>query len=104
MSGGQNPDDLRHLVEHSANVGALDASYSASSPEPWSWTTLTVRSEVHVRDTLPVTDETPVADLMRTAYRLPAETAVYAALTQMRVASIPLALVTDGDAVMGWVS
>jgi len=25
---GQNPDDLRHLVEHSANVGALDATFS----------------------------------------------------------------------------
>src|SRR5918912_4210434 len=26
---GHSPDALRHLVEHSANVGALDASYSA---------------------------------------------------------------------------
>lgn len=26
---GSNPDDLRHLVEHSANVGALDESYFA---------------------------------------------------------------------------
>lgn len=29
VATGQNPADLRHLVEHSANVGALDASYSA---------------------------------------------------------------------------
>lgn len=29
VATGQNPDDLRHLVEHSANVGALDAVYSA---------------------------------------------------------------------------
>jgi CBS domain containing-hemolysin-like protein len=29
VAAGQNPDDLRHLVEHSANVGALDAAYSA---------------------------------------------------------------------------
>ncbi|GAB2621483.1 hemolysin family protein [Pseudactinotalea suaedae] len=28
LATGQNPDDLRHLVEHSTNVGALDASYS----------------------------------------------------------------------------
>ncbi len=28
IASGQNPDDLRHLVEHSVNVGALDASYS----------------------------------------------------------------------------
>lgn len=27
---GQRPEDLRHLVEHSVNVGALDASYSAA--------------------------------------------------------------------------
>lgn len=30
MSGGQDPATLRALVEHSANVGALDASYRAS--------------------------------------------------------------------------
>jgi CBS domain containing-hemolysin-like protein len=29
MAGSQNPAGLRQLVEHSANVGALDASYSA---------------------------------------------------------------------------
>ncbi|MEV7974192.1 hemolysin family protein [Cellulomonas sp. NPDC089187] len=29
VATGQNPDDLRHLVEHSANVGALDTVYSA---------------------------------------------------------------------------
>lgn len=28
VASGQNPDDLRQLVEHSVNVGALDASYS----------------------------------------------------------------------------
>lgn len=29
VATGQNPDDLRHLVEHSTNVGALDASFSS---------------------------------------------------------------------------
>ncbi|MDJ0392526.1 hemolysin family protein [Rhodococcus sp. G-MC3] len=29
VASGQNPDDLRQLVEHSVNVGALDARYSA---------------------------------------------------------------------------
>ncbi len=29
VASGQTAEDLRHLVEHSANVGALDASYSA---------------------------------------------------------------------------
>jgi CBS domain containing-hemolysin-like protein len=28
VASGRSPDDLRHLVEHSANVGALDAVYS----------------------------------------------------------------------------
>ncbi|MGB8022031.1 MAG: hemolysin family protein [Candidatus Nanopelagicales bacterium] len=30
VSTGQNPEDLRHLVEHSVNVGALDVGYSAA--------------------------------------------------------------------------
>lgn len=29
VAAGQNPDDLRHLLEHSANVGALDPAYFA---------------------------------------------------------------------------
>ncbi|WP_285108530.1 hemolysin family protein [Promicromonospora sp. MEB111] len=29
VASGQGPDDLRHLVEHSASVGALDMAYSA---------------------------------------------------------------------------
>ncbi|WP_434740651.1 hemolysin family protein [Micromonospora sp. SH-82] len=33
IATGQNAADLRHLVEHSANVGALDASYSAQLTE-----------------------------------------------------------------------
>ncbi|WP_036960508.1 CNNM domain-containing protein, partial [Promicromonospora kroppenstedtii] len=28
VASGQGPDDLRHLVEHSASVGALDVAYS----------------------------------------------------------------------------
>jgi len=30
LSTGQDPDSLRHLVEHSANVGALDAGYRST--------------------------------------------------------------------------
>ncbi|QTE28107.1 hemolysin family protein [Pengzhenrongella sicca] len=29
LATGQSPDDLRHLVEHSVNVGAIDARFSA---------------------------------------------------------------------------
>lgn len=28
LATGQNPEDLRHLIEHSVNVGALDAAFS----------------------------------------------------------------------------
>ena len=43
LSTGQNPEDLRHLVEHSANVGALDASYSAQLAGALDLQSLTLR-------------------------------------------------------------
>ncbi len=43
LATGQNPDDLRHLVEHSANVGALDASYSTQITDALELQTLAVR-------------------------------------------------------------
>lgn len=46
LATGQNPEDLRHLVEHSANVGALDASYSAQITGALELQTLTVRDLV----------------------------------------------------------
>ncbi|GEL99782.1 CNNM domain-containing protein [Cellulomonas terrae] len=46
LATGQNPDDLRHLVEHSTNVGALDASYSAQITGALELQTLTVRDLV----------------------------------------------------------
>lgn len=42
VATGQTAEDLRHLVEHSANVGALDASYSAQLTEALDLQTLTV--------------------------------------------------------------
>ncbi|WP_265523486.1 hemolysin family protein [Oerskovia flava] len=42
VATGQNADDLRHLVEHSANVGALDASYLAQLSGALDLQTLTV--------------------------------------------------------------
>lgn len=42
VNARQNPDDLRHLVEHSANVGALEASYSAQLSGALDLQTLTV--------------------------------------------------------------
>ena len=37
LAVGHSPDALRHLVEHSADVGALDASSPRRSPACWSW-------------------------------------------------------------------
>lgn len=42
VASGQTAEDLRHLVEHSANVGALDASYSAHLTEALRLQDLTV--------------------------------------------------------------
>jgi CBS domain containing-hemolysin-like protein len=43
VATGQSADDLRHLVEHSANVGALDASFSAQLSGALDLQRLTVR-------------------------------------------------------------
>ena len=43
---GQNPDDLRHLVEHSANVGVLDQAYYQQISGALELQTLTVRDLV----------------------------------------------------------
>jgi CBS domain containing-hemolysin-like protein len=42
VAAGQNPDDLRQLIEHSADVGALDASYSSRLAGALELETLTV--------------------------------------------------------------
>jgi CBS domain containing-hemolysin-like protein len=42
VASGQTADDLRQLVEHSANVGALDASYSTQLTEALDLHTLTI--------------------------------------------------------------
>ncbi|MFI0351239.1 hemolysin family protein [Actinomadura sp. 9N407] len=147
VASGQNPEALRHLVEHSANVGALDAGYSAQLSEaldlrnlrlgdligpdaeltavPPSATVADVQaagqasghlrilvtgsedaawSVVHVRDTLTEPDSAGIARLTRPAYRLPADTPVYAALTRMRETGNQLILVIEGEDVRGVVS
>jgi CBS domain containing-hemolysin-like protein len=43
LAVGHSPDALRHLVEHSANVGALDASFSAQISVALELERLTVR-------------------------------------------------------------
>ncbi|WP_018657491.1 hemolysin family protein [Actinomadura flavalba] len=52
VASGQNPDDLRHLVEYSANVGALDERYSAQLSGALDLRTLTLRDLVVAGATL----------------------------------------------------
>ncbi|MEE6274336.1 hemolysin family protein [Georgenia sp. MJ206] len=146
VASGQSADDLRHLVQHSANVGALDASYSAQLSGALELQTLTVRDLVragssltavpddatvadvravarrsghlrllvgatdavhgviHVRDTLTEPDDSAAAPLMRPVFTLEATTTVYSALATMRETRNHLAVVHDGDAVLGVVT
>ena len=63
VATGQNPDDLRHLVEHSANVGALDASYSAQLSSALDLQRLKVRDLVRSAAPTSVTADATVADV-----------------------------------------
>jgi CBS domain containing-hemolysin-like protein len=143
LAVGHSPDALRHLVEHSANVGALDARFSAQisgalelerttvrqlvvpdaplAAVPADATVRAVREAtrrsghlrvllgsrarltgvVHVRDTLTAADDVPAAGFARPVFSLAAGTTVHAALTAMRETRNHLAVVTDGDAVLG---
>lgn len=143
LAVGHSPDALRHLVEHSANVGALDASFSEQIAGVLELEQLTVRElvdpaaaltwvptggtagdvraatrrsghlriltrdgeriagVVHVRDTLAAADDAPVAGFARPVFSLDAGTTVHAALKAMRETRHHLAVVVDGDAVVG---
>ncbi|MBK1783029.1 HlyC/CorC family transporter [Prauserella sp. ASG 168] len=59
---------------------------------------------VHVRDTLAEPAGTTAADLMRPAQTLPADTPVHTALTTMRERRDHLAIVQDGDELLGLVT
>lgn len=68
VSSGANPDDLRHLVEHSVNVGALDASYSAQLSGALELQALKVRQLVPVGVTpVAVGHDDTAADVRRAA-------------------------------------
>lgn len=63
VATGQNPDDLRHLVEHSANVGALDEAYSAQISGALALQTMTVRDLVAGGTPTAVTPGAVMADV-----------------------------------------
>ncbi|TDB97154.1 hemolysin family protein [Actinomadura sp. 7K534] len=146
VESGQDPDALRHLVEHSANVGALDAGYSAQLSEALDLSNLrigdlvrpgtepttvppdatvaevqatghasghlrilvhgpgTAWRVVHVRDTLTEPETSGIAHLTRPAHLVEADTPVYTALARMRRTGNQLALVTEGESVLGVVT
>jgi CBS domain containing-hemolysin-like protein len=142
VASGQGPDDLRHLVEHSASVGALSVAYSDQLSGALDLRRLTVEDllaghaapsavrkgataaevqeasrasghlrilvqgaggrpdgVVHVRDTLLLADDAPVADVTRPVFELAADVPLHSALTSMRETGNHLAIVVrDGDA------
>ncbi|MCK9793027.1 hemolysin family protein [Isoptericola sp. 4D.3] len=149
IEAGHDPATLRHLVEHSANVGALDAAYSSQIAGALELETLTVDAlvpagaratavpagataadvraasvasghlrillreggtdgdvtgVVHVRDTLLLDDDTPVATVARAPFVLDASTTVHAAIARLREAGEQLALVRSDGRTLGVVT
>lgn len=145
-SSGQDAAGLRELVEHSANVGALDIRYRGSltrvlrlrdqtaaemvgparaltavGPEALAADVqaatrasghlrVLVRDGertvgvVHVRDTLAVAPETPIASLMRAPVVVEASSGLTTVLTRLRQGRTQLAVVADGDRELGVVT
>lgn len=143
--GGHTADTIRHLVEHSAQVGVLEPEFrrqisgiidlqelvveSLIAPNtpptsvPADATVADLQATanrsghlrilidtkgapqvVHVRDTLLAQPTSPAAASARPAYVIPAGTPVYEVLSRMREASVQLAVVLDGDRMLGVVT
>jgi len=69
IGSGQSPDDLRQLVEHSVNVGALDASYSVQLSGALELQRLTVGDLVRHGVTTSVPPTATVADVRAASLR-----------------------------------
>ncbi|MBC9732540.1 CNNM domain-containing protein [Nocardioides marmotae] len=69
MAAGQDPAALRQLVEHSANVGALDASYSAQLSGALDLETLTIGELVRPAPPTAVPATARVADVQAASRR-----------------------------------
>lgn len=67
VATGQTAEDLRQLVEHSANVGALDASYSTQLTEALDLQTLTVGDLVSPGRGITAVDESVGIEQVQTA-------------------------------------
>ncbi len=86
LTSGQTADDLRQLVEHSANVGALDASYSAQLTGALDLQALSL-TDLLRRDTVPTA--------------VPAMASVVDVRTASRDSGHLRILVQDGSRVLG---
>lgn len=69
MAAGQDPAGLRQLVEHSANVGALDASYSSQLSGALELETLTLGDLVRDVPPTSVAEAATVADVQAASRR-----------------------------------
>lgn len=69
LAAGQNPDDLRHLVEHSFSTGALDASFSTQLNRALDLQSLTVRDLVQPGSALTAVGTDATAGDVRAAAR-----------------------------------
>lgn len=67
VASGQNAEDLRHLLEHSANVGALDASYSTQLTEALDLQNLTIAELVRPGRGITAVDESGSATQVQAA-------------------------------------
>lgn len=63
LATGQDPDSLRHLVEHSANVGALDAGYRATLSSALDLRELTVADMVVAHDLTSVRPDSSLTEI-----------------------------------------
>ncbi len=70
LASGQNPDGLRHLVEHSANVGALEVSASAQLASALELQSLTVRDLIPVGSVLTAVPVGATVEDVRDATRI----------------------------------
>lgn len=69
VASGQTPEDLRHLVEHSAKVGALDASFSTQLTKALDLQTLTVGDLISPNQGVTAVDAAAAAADVRAATR-----------------------------------
>lgn len=69
VAPGQDPESLRHLVEHSANVGALDVGYRSSIAGALDLRTLTVADVLSRAEVAAVASDATIADVQAAALR-----------------------------------